>query len=52
MDWGSLVNAMVTGLFVGVGSTLGTYIVTKHFIRNLEKLEDALKEKTNGSRKP
>lgn len=52
MDWGSLVNAMVTGLFVGVGSTLGTYIVTKHFIRNLEKLEAALKEKANGNQKP
>lgn len=46
MDWNTLLNAMVTGLFVGIGSTLGTWIVTKHFIRNLEKLEEKIKEKT------
>ena len=43
MDWNSLINAMVTGLFVGMGSTIGTYLVTKHFVRNLEKLEEKLK---------
>jgi len=39
---------MITGLFVGIGSTLGTYIVTKHFIKNLERLEVALKDKAKG----
>ena len=47
VDLNSLVNSMITGLFVGIGSTLGTYIVTKHFIKNLEKLEAALKDKVN-----
>ena len=39
MDWGSLVNAMVTGLFVGVGSTVGGWVVNRHFLRHLEALE-------------
>jgi hypothetical protein len=45
MDWNSLLNAAITGLFVGAGSTIGTYLVTKHFIRNLEALEQKIKEK-------
>ena len=40
---------MITGLFVGIGSTLGTYIVTKHFIKNIEKIEEKLK--SNGEKK-
>jgi uncharacterized protein YneF (UPF0154 family) len=43
MDWNSLINAMLTGLFVGIGSTVGTWIVTRTFIKNLERLEDKLK---------
>ncbi len=34
---------MVTGLFVGIGSALGTWLVTRHFIRHLEMLESKLK---------
>lgn len=43
MDFTFLINSMVTGLFVGVGSALGTWLVTNHFIRHLEKLEAKLK---------
>ena len=43
MDFSSLINSMVTGLFVGVGSALGTWLVTRHFIRHLEKLEGKIK---------
>jgi hypothetical protein len=49
MDWNSLITAMVTGLFVGIGSTLGTYIVTRTFIKNLERIEDKLKN-SNGKK--
>jgi hypothetical protein len=45
LDWNSLLNAAVNGLFVGAGSTIGTYLVTRHFIRNLERLEELVKEK-------
>jgi hypothetical protein len=48
MDFSLLINAMVTGLFVGVGSSLGTWLVTRHFIRHLEALE--LKIKQNGKK--
>lgn len=43
MDFSLLINSMVTGLFVGVGSAFGTWLVTRHFIRHLEKLEAKLK---------
>jgi hypothetical protein len=43
MDWNALFNSMITGLFVGIGSTLGTYLVTKHFIKNIERIEERLK---------
>ena len=43
MDWNALFNSMVTGLFVGIGSSLGTYIVLRVFVKNVERLEDKLK---------
>lgn len=43
MDFTFLINSMVTGLFVGVGSALGTWFVTRYFIRHLEKFEDKIK---------
>lgn len=43
MSWDALFNAMINGLFVGVGSTLGAWFVTKHFIRRLESLEERFK---------
>jgi hypothetical protein len=43
MDLTFLINSMVTGLFVGVGSAFGTWLVTRYFIQHLEKLEDKLK---------
>ncbi len=46
MNWDIILTPILNGLFVGIGSTIGTWIVTKHFIRNLEKLEAKLKEKT------
>ncbi len=51
MDWNSLINAATTGLFVGIGSTLGTWLVTKHFIKNIERLEEKLKEKQGTNQK-
>lgn len=38
---------MVFGVFSGAGGAIGTYLVTRHFIRNLERLEDLVKEKAN-----
>lgn len=49
MDWNALLNSMTTGLFVGIGSTLGTWLITRHFIKNIERLEERLK---NGNGKP
>jgi hypothetical protein len=40
--WDALLNAMVTGLFVGVGSTFGAWLVNKHFISRLERLEERI----------
>ena len=40
---------MVTGLFVGMGSAIGTWIVTRHFLHTLEVLEKKLVEKKNGA---
>jgi hypothetical protein len=51
MDWNGLVNAMVNGLFVGIGATFGTWLVTKHFIHNLERLEALLKDKNKQQRR-
>ncbi len=43
VDLNVLFNSMITGLFVGVGSSIGTWLVTRHFIRHLEKLETKIK---------
>jgi hypothetical protein len=45
MVWNDLFNAMLNGFFVGLGSATATYFVTKHFIRNFEKLEQKVKGK-------
>ena len=50
VDWNSLFNAMVTGLFVGIGSTIGTWMVARYFLKNLEKLEAALKDKAKNGK--
>jgi hypothetical protein len=50
LDWNALINTMLTGLFVGIGSSLGTWLVTRHFIRHLETLETKLKN-GNGLKK-
>lgn len=34
---------MINGLFVGMGSGVGVWIVTRHLIRHLEALEEKLK---------
>ncbi len=44
LDWNSLFNSMFTGLFVGAGSTIGTWLITRHFLRNLEKLEEKVRK--------
>ena len=43
MDFSVLIDSMVSGLFVGVGSALGTWLVTRHFIRHSERLESKFK---------
>lgn len=50
LDWNLLTNSMLTGIFVGVGSSLGTWFVTRHFIRHLEQLEEKLRN-SNGVKK-
>jgi len=45
VDWNSLINSMITGLFVGIGSTIGTWMVARYFLKNLEKVETVLKDK-------
>lgn len=49
LDFSFLINSMVTGLFVGIGSALGTWLVTRYFIQHLERLEAKLKN-GNGKR--
>jgi len=34
---------MINGLFVGMGSAIGIWLVTRHFLRHLEKIEEKLK---------
>ena len=48
MELDALINAMVTGLFVGVGSTLGAWLATRTIVKNFEKLEELLKKNGNG----
>jgi hypothetical protein len=50
MDWNSLINSMINGLFVGMGAAIGTWIVNRHFVRNLEKLEEKIKTTNGGNR--
>jgi hypothetical protein len=50
LDWNTLFNSMVTGLFVGAGSTIGTWLITRHFLRNFELLEKKIRN-ANGSKK-
>jgi hypothetical protein len=47
-DLNNLVNSMINGLFVGMGSGLGLWIVTRHLIRNIEKVEEKLLRNGNG----
>lgn len=44
IDLNSLIQAMINGVFVGGGASLGTYLVTRHLIKNLERLEDKVKK--------
>lgn len=44
MDWNTLINAMINGLFVGIGGATGTWLGTRYFIRHLEQLEEKLKK--------
>jgi hypothetical protein len=39
IDYSSLFNNMINGLFVGIGAATGTWLVNHHFVRHLEKLE-------------
>ena len=44
LDFNALFNSMVTGLFVGIGTTIGIWLATKGFLKNLEKLEEKIKK--------
>jgi hypothetical protein len=46
LDWNNLINAMMNGFFVGLGSATATYVVTQRLIKNFEKIEE--KVKVNG----
>jgi len=43
IDWNTLINSMINGLFVGMGAAIGIWVVTRHFLRYLEKLEEKFK---------
>jgi hypothetical protein len=47
VDWDTLINSMMTGLFAGFGSTFAAWLVTKNVIKNLEKLESKFKSNQN-----
>ena len=47
LDWDTLFNAMVTGLFVGIGSAIGTWFVMRYFLRNIERLEEKIRNTKN-----
>jgi len=49
MDWNTLINSAINGIFVGFGSGLGAWIVSRGVIRHLEKLEEKIKA-TNGDK--
>ncbi len=47
MDWEGLIQAMIQGIFVGIGGSFGAWIVARHFTRRLEQIEEKLaKRKT------
>jgi hypothetical protein len=43
VDFSTLINSAINGIFVGFGSGLGAWIVSRHMIRHLEKLESKIK---------
>lgn len=49
IDWDVLFNSMMTGLFAGIGSTFGAWLVTKNIIGKLDKLEFKHKSNQNNS---
>ncbi len=44
VDVSTLLISMVTGLFAGIGTTVGTYLANKHLVENMKKLEKAAVE--------
>lgn len=44
IDIDTLLTAMITGIFVGLGSTVGAYIANRHIVKTLEKFEKAISE--------
>lgn len=47
IDLPIFINNVTNGFSVGIGSALGTYLVTRHFIKRMENLE----KKLNGDKK-
>jgi hypothetical protein len=43
LDWSTLINSMINDAFVGMGSSVGVWLVTRHFISHIETLETKLK---------
>jgi predicted RND superfamily exporter protein len=45
MTWNDLINNMVNGVFVGIGTSFGVWLMTRHFLKRLEKLEEKTRKK-------
>jgi predicted RND superfamily exporter protein len=44
MDFNTLFNSMLTGLFSGIGSTIAIWFTSRYFLKKLEKFEEKLRE--------
>ncbi len=51
IDWNTLINACVTGSTVGVVTGLTNWLLNRHLLRNLERLEESIggKKKENNN---
>jgi len=45
----TLIGLSINGLFTGLGAAVGTYFGTRLFIKSLEKLENKILKKRNGT---
>jgi len=45
------IESILTGIFTGLGSAIGTYLATRTFIKNFERIEKKLKDLGNSKEK-